>query len=380
MKRCMITAAAVIAIFSLTLLMGCHGSGAPAGLQTDADEIVGIWWYSGGIDDLGNAYTLADLPFLQYFRIEFRTAGTFVISHKYCGQDEETNAGTWQYDANTNTVILDTAGFEGSRMYFRNDRLEANDWTGDWTLYFITDETTNPCDERINPAEGVVGDWWYSGGIDDEGVQYALSDLQYLQYIRLTFNADGTYQAAYKYCEGVEMPGGGTWTIAPATGELYAVGDLIGGHAIRLRDQCLETRDPDTGWVYFYAGAETSNPCDRFNRGRNHILGDWWYRGGEDEEGSEYDLSDLYPLEYIRLEFFEDGTFNAHVKYCGQAETVTPGTWSFNPLNGTYRSQTGIFGNGPMAITGDPEELVAHDVTGLWNLYHVRDETRNTCQ
>jgi hypothetical protein len=146
-------------------------------------------------------------------------------------------------------------------VYLAENRLESRDVDTGWTYFYADSETTNTCDRGANPQAEIVGDWWYEGGVDDEGSAYDLADLPYLEYVRLDFNADGTYDTEYKYCRGLVNTGGGTWTFNPATGQFDATGDVIGNHVIWHRNGRVETADTQTGWQYFYAASETRNDC-----------------------------------------------------------------------------------------------------------------------
>jgi hypothetical protein len=194
--RNILLAVAVILILAslLPLLGGCHGSSGTLAIAITGDEIIGVWWYAGGIDDEGEEYTLAQLPYLQYLKLTFRADGTYTVAYKYCEAEEVSDEGTWEFDAATQQ-FRSTSGMFGEQVLLLPDnRLEAHDYTGEWTLHYVHTETTNTC-ERADPGrEAILGQWWYSGGMDPDGDEYALADLVPLEYVQLIFDNDGTYQ------------------------------------------------------------------------------------------------------------------------------------------------------------------------------------------
>ena len=370
---------AVIVILAclIPLFSGCHGSSGTLAVAVRGDEIVGVWWYSGGVDDEGQPYTLAQLPFLQYCKYTFRTDGTYTAAFKYCDDNEITDEGTWEFDAATQQFKSTSGMFGEQVLYLRNNRLEARDWTGEWVLHYIRAETTNPCDRADPGRQAINGDWWYYGGRDRDGQQYTLADLPYLQYVKLTFDPDGTYTSYGKYCDQPEQQDAGTWTFDPMTGLYIITGGLLRDQHMSVDNDRFGVKDYSTFWDLYFHRTQTTNPCDRAEPGRDAVLGGWWYSGGMDPDGNEYTLADLAPLEFVQLIFDNDGTYQGRSKYCGQAERQTPGTWSFDPLIGTWVIESGFLGQGDVSIKNG--HLEARDWTGEWTLYHVRPETRNTC-
>jgi len=363
----------------LPLLAGCHGSSGTLAIAFSGDEIIGVWWYSGGVDDEGQEYTLAQLPYLQYLKITFRADGTYTVAYRYCEAEEVSDEGTWEFHAATQQ-FRSTSGMFGEQVLLLPDnRLEAHDYTGEWILHYIRTETTNACDRADPGRQAINGDWWYYGGEDRNGKQYTLADLIYLQYVKVTFNPNGTYTSYSKYCNQPEhVNAQGTWTFDPSTGQYITTGGLLGDQHMSVQDDRFEVKDYSTFWDLYFHRAETTNTCDRADPGRDAILGQWWYSGGMTPDGNEYTLADLAPLEYVFIIFANDGTYQGCTKVCGQDEQQADGgIWSFDPLTGTWVIESGFLGQGAASIKDG--RLSARDWTGEWTLYHVRPETRNIC-
>ncbi len=262
--RDILLSVAVILILAclIPLLAGCHGSSGALAVLFSGNEIVGVWWYSGGLNPDGEEYALADLPYLQYFKFTFRGDGTYTAAFKYCDSDETTDEGTWEFDAATQQ-FRSTSGMFGEQVLFlRNNRLEAKDFTREWTLYYVTTETTNPCDRAGPGRDAIFGGWWYSGGMDPDGNEYTLADLLPLEYVHLLFNGDGTYDAFSKYCGQNEHQAGGTWSFDPLIGTWVIESGFLGQGDISIKNGRLEARDWTGEWTLYHVRPETRNTCD----------------------------------------------------------------------------------------------------------------------